>query len=62
MSLELVSRKQVAAFFGVTHETVHNWEKKGIVKPFCIINGRPRYHLKDVVNAIAKNKGGKQCL
>lgn len=61
MNLELVSRKQVAAFFSVTHETVHNWEKKGIIKPFCVINGRPRYQLNDVITEMAKKKGATIC-
>lgn len=58
MSLELVTRKQVAAFFGVTNETVHNWEKKGIVKTFCTINGRPRYKMNDVIQSMSLKKGG----
>jgi len=61
MSLELSTRKQVACYFGVTYDTVQNWEKKGIIKPSCTINGRPRYKLEDVTKEITKNKGGTVC-
>jgi hypothetical protein len=59
MNQELVTRKQVAAFFGVTNETIYNWEKKSIVQPFCSINGRPRYKMNDVIRSVSESKGGK---
>lgn len=61
MSSELSTRKQVAAYFGVTYDTVQNWEKKGTIQPSCTINGRPRYQLKEVIEAVTKKKGGTQC-
>ena len=61
MSLELSTRKQVAEYFRVTYDTVQNWEKKGIIAPFCTINGRPRYNLNDVIKAVIENKGGAAC-
>lgn len=60
MSLELTTRKQVSEHFGVTYDTVMNWEKKGLIHPFCNINGHPRYKLSDVVKAVTKKKGGSK--
>ncbi len=56
-----VSRREVAQHFAVTPDTVKNWEKKGLVKPSCIINGRPRYELNEVIESVTKSKGGGQC-
>jgi predicted site-specific integrase-resolvase len=61
MGLHLSSRKQLAAYFGVTTATVANWEKQGIIRPFCVINGRPRYELQDAIDSITKSREGKSC-
>lgn len=58
MNPELLTRKQVAEYFKVIYDTVQNWEKKGIIKPSCTINGRPRYILAEVIEAITQKKGG----
>lgn len=58
---KLVSRKEVALHFGVTSDTVHNWQKKGIIVADCIINGRPRYNLAEVIKSLTTKAGGKQC-
>lgn len=61
MKLELSTRKQVADYFGVTYDTVQNWERKYLIKPTCTINGRPRYQLSEVIEAITQKKGGTPC-
>lgn len=62
MNLQLSTRKEVASFFGVTTETVYNWEKKEIIHPYCKVNGRPRYNLQDVIEVMAQKKGGEICV
>lgn len=57
----LSSRKQIAEHFGVTYNTVQNWDKKGLIKTAYLINGRPRYQLSEVIEAITKKKGGATC-
>lgn len=61
MNSELISRKQIAAHFGVVIKTVENWDKKGLIIPSFTINGRPRYNKEDVLNALVKKKGGPTC-
>jgi predicted site-specific integrase-resolvase len=61
MNLELLSRKQVALVLGVHYVTIINWEKKGIIKSFCTVNGRPRYHIGDVAVALSTKRGGASC-
>jgi DNA-binding transcriptional MerR regulator len=55
MKLNLLKRKEVAEMFQVNAGTVRHWESKGIIKPFCKINGRPRYHM-DELNKLFENK------
>ncbi len=52
MNEKLLNRKQLAAFFAVKPDTVKKWQRSGIVKPYCRINGRPRYRLEDCTNLL----------
>ena len=40
--LEFLGRKQIAKFLGISLVTVHDWSKKGVLKPYKIGN-RIRY-------------------
>jgi predicted site-specific integrase-resolvase len=62
----LLTRKEVAAIFGIKPMSIWHWEKRGTLKPFLYVNGRPRYTVADVqkvatdrqtVNFNPKNKG-----
>ncbi len=56
MKTNLLTRKELADFFKVTDETISNWQMQGLVHPFCMINGRPRYHLQNTINTITNPK------
>lgn len=58
MTDRIFTRKQIAEHFSVNPLTVKQWERKGIVKAFCIINGRPRYKLEDFNNLSSTSKIG----
>jgi len=45
---QLMTRKQVADFFAVKPVTVRNWQREGLIKPYCRLNGRPRYRMEDL--------------
>ena len=47
------SRTDLAKHFGVCYITVLNWKKKGLIKPYCVINQRERYRLQDVQDLLA---------
>lgn len=44
----LLTRKQIAAMFGIKPMSIWHWEKRGILKPALYVNGRPRYTVEDV--------------
>lgn len=58
---KLLTRKEVAEILSVKPDTVKKWQRAGIVTPCCRLNGRPRYDLNEVINAVSKGKGGTQC-
>ncbi len=45
---KLLTRRQVAEYFAVKPTTVRKWQQRGKIKPFCRVNGRPRYCLEDL--------------
>lgn len=45
---ELFTRKEVSEIMTVHTDTVRNWEKSKLLPVACTINGRPRYHKKDL--------------
>ena len=47
-NLKILTRKEVANYFKVKTVTVRNWQYEGKIKPYCRINGRPRYRLEDL--------------
>jgi len=50
MNEPLITRKQLAEYYAVKPLTIKSWERQGMIKPFCVINGRPRYKSIDVAN------------
>ncbi len=44
---EWISRKQASTLLGVSLVTIHEWSKKGILKPYRIGN-RVRFKLKEI--------------
>lgn len=48
---KLMTRKEVARFFGVSLVTVHNWNKSGILKPYRIGN-KIRYKESEILKAL----------
>jgi len=44
----LLTRKQTAEILSVKPDTVRKWHKANILKPSCLLNGRPRYRLVDL--------------
>lgn len=53
LSLSLLSRKKAAELLDVNLSTLHNWNKKGILKPLQL-GGRVYYRLEDINNALVK--------
>lgn len=49
--IELMTRKEVSNLLGVSVVTVHNWGKKGIIKPYRIGN-KVRYKRSEVLEAL----------
>ena len=47
-----LSRTELAKHFNVCYITVLNWKKKGLIKPYCVINNRERYRLEDIQNLL----------
>jgi hypothetical protein len=45
---QLLTRKKVAEIFSVKQMTIYHWERKGLVKPYCKVNGRPRYRMEEL--------------
>ena len=52
---EYLTRKEVSEMLKIDLSSVHNWSKRGILKPHQIGN-RVYYKLKEVENAIVKLK------
>lgn len=52
MSEKLLSRKEVAELLGVSLVTLHNHNKKGILKPSYKVGRKPLYRLSDVLEQI----------
>jgi len=52
---QIMSRKQAAAFLGVSANTVTRWNEKGYI--MCAkVNGQHRYFLSDLVKQLNKRK------
>ena len=52
MKPKLMSRKEVAEMLGISLVTLHNHNKKGILKPSFKIGRKPLYLLDDVLEQI----------
>jgi predicted site-specific integrase-resolvase len=50
-----MTRKQIAERYSVSMQTVKKWDKKGLIKPFEMLNGRPRY-LRTEVEALSQKQ------
>lgn len=48
----LLTRKQASEIMGVKPDTLRKWSKVNILKPYCRVNGRPRYRLEDLNNLL----------
>lgn len=44
----LLNRKQAAELLGVKPDTISKWHSANILKPYCRLNGRPRYRREDL--------------
>jgi hypothetical protein len=53
-----LTRKEVAQMFKIDLSSVHNWSKKGILKPYQI-GSRVYYKLSEIENSIVQLKTGK---
>lgn len=51
MDEKLLTRKEVAQYFGVKPGTIKKWDQAGTIKPDCRLNGRPRYR-QDKLNSL----------
>ena len=49
---KFLSRKEVAEMLGISLVTLHNHNKKGILKPSCKIGRKPLYIMSDVLEQI----------
>lgn len=49
---KFLSRKEVAKMLGISLVTLHNHQKKGILRPSHKIGRKPLYLLKDVLGQI----------
>ena len=52
MQKQLLSRQEVAEMLGISLVTLHNHNKKGILKPSHKIGRKPLYLLEDVMEQI----------
>lgn len=52
MQEQLLSRKEVAEMLGISLVTLHNHNKKGILKPSYKIGRKPLYKMSDVLQQI----------
>ena len=52
MVSDLLNRKEVAEYFSVKVNTVKKWQQNGKIKPFCRLNGRPRYKLEGLTHLL----------
>lgn len=52
MQKQLLSRHEVAEMLGISLVTLHNHNKKGILKPSHKIGRKPLYHREDVMRQI----------
>jgi len=50
---EYATRKEVAEYFKVTRQTIHNWEKKGIVTKYQI-GGRSLFKIPEIEEKMKK--------
>jgi predicted site-specific integrase-resolvase len=55
METTVMTRKQIAERYSVSMQTVKKWDKKGLIKPFEMLNGRPRY-LRTEVEALSQKQ------
>ncbi len=53
-----MTRKQISERYSVSMQTVKKWDKKGLIKPCEMLNGRPRY-LRTEVEALSQKKEAK---
>lgn len=51
---QYLTRKEASAFLGVSISTIHQWCKKGILKPYRIGN-RVRFKKKDIEETLLKS-------
>jgi predicted site-specific integrase-resolvase len=49
---QILSRKEVAATFGVTSKTVRRWERANVITPVYYQRGRPKYKLSDLEKVV----------
>ncbi|MBD1263186.1 helix-turn-helix domain-containing protein [Maribacter polysiphoniae] len=52
---EFLNRNQVANYLGISLPTVHDWSKKGILKPYKIGN-RVRYRREDIIATLERSR------
>ncbi|GBF22540.1 helix-turn-helix transcriptional regulator [Arenibacter algicola] len=52
MKKQFLSRQQVAEMLGISLVTLHNHNKKGILKPTHKIGRKPLYLLEDIMEKI----------
>ena len=53
----LLSRKEAAAFLGVTHRTLERWEVNGAGPPHYRVGHLLRYCQREVFEWLARNRG-----
>ena len=53
--IKLLTRKQVAEFFGIDISSVNNWTNKKVLRPI-IIEGRRFFDMNDIKALIEKSK------
>lgn len=53
--IKLLTRKQVAEFFGIDISSVNNWTNKKVLRPI-IIEGRRFFDMEDLKDLIEKSK------
>ena len=53
--IKLLTRKQVADFFGIDISSVNNWTNKKVLRPI-IIEGRRFFDMNDIKELIEKSK------
>jgi predicted site-specific integrase-resolvase len=58
MEIIVMTRKQISERYSVSMQTVKKWDKKGLIKPCEMLNGRPRY-LRTEVEALSQKKEAK---